>query len=158
MLGCVFFFFFFLFIYFFFFFFFQAEDGIRDLYVTGVQTCALPISGFNRHVWKAEPLKVAHGAAIRFTYQSKDGEEGYPGTLNASVVYELADDNALKLTYHATTDKATPINLTNHSYFNLNGAGNGTILDETLWLDADKYTPTDSTLIPTGEIKSVEGT
>ena len=115
-------------------------------------------TGFNRHVWKAEPLKVAHGAAIRFTYQSKDGEEGYPGTLNASVVYELTDDNALKLTYRATTDKATPINLTNHSYFNLNGAGNGNVLDETLWLDADKYTPTDSTLIPTGEIKSVEGT
>jgi aldose 1-epimerase len=114
--------------------------------------------GFSRRVWKAEPLKVAHGAAVRFTYTSKDGEEGYPGNLTVSATYELTDDNALKISYTAQTDKATPINLTNHSYFNLNGAGNGNILKETLWLNADRYTPTDSTLIPTGELKSVKGT
>jgi aldose 1-epimerase len=114
--------------------------------------------GFNRRVWKAQPEKIAHGAAVRFSYLSKDGEEGYPGNLSVMVTYALTDDNALKISYRATTDKATPINLTNHSYFNLAGAGNGNILKETLWLDADKYTPTDSTLIPTGELKPVAGT
>lgn len=114
--------------------------------------------GFNRKVWKAEPAKVAHGAAVKFTYVSKDGEEGYPGTLTTSVTYELTDDNALKITYHASTDKPTVVNLTNHSYFNLSGAGTGDILKEVLQLDADRYTPVDATLIPTGELKSVEGT
>lgn len=114
--------------------------------------------GFNRKVWKAEPVKAAHGAAVKFTYVSKDGEEGYPGTLTASVVYELTDDNALKLTYRASTDKPTVVNLTNHSYFNLSGAGTGDILKEVLQLDADRFTPVDSTLIPTGQLKSVEGT
>jgi aldose 1-epimerase len=114
--------------------------------------------GFNRKVWKAEPVKVPDGAAVKFTYVSKDGEEGYPGTLDASVTYELTDDNALKLTYHASTDKPTVVNLTNHSYFNLSGAGSGDILNEVLELEADRYTPVDSTLIPTGELKSVAGT
>jgi aldose 1-epimerase len=114
--------------------------------------------GFNRRVWKAEPLKGTKDAAVRFTYVSKDGEEGYPGNLTVSVTYTLTDDNALKIYYTAKTDKATPINLTNHSYFNLAGAGNGNILKETVWLDADHFTPTDNTLIPTGEIKSVAGT
>jgi aldose 1-epimerase len=114
--------------------------------------------GFNRKVWKAEPLKITNGAAVRFSYLSKDGEEGYPGDLKVSVTYTLTDDNALKIFYAAQTDKATPLNLTNHSYFNLDEAGNGNILKETLWLNADHYTPTDDTLIPTGEIKSVAGT
>lgn len=114
--------------------------------------------GFNRKVWKAEPVKVAHGAAVKFTYVSKDGEEGYPGTLTTSVTYELTDDNALKLTYHASTDKPTVVNLTNHSYFNLSGAGSGDILNDVLQLNADRYTPVDDTLIPTGELKPVEGT
>ncbi len=114
--------------------------------------------GFNRKVWRAEPVKAAHGAAVKFTYVSKDSEEGYPGTLTTSVTYELTDDNALKLTYHASTDKPTVVNLTNHSYFNLSGAGSGDILNEVLQIDADRYTPVDSTLIPTGELKSVEGT
>jgi aldose 1-epimerase len=114
--------------------------------------------GFNRKVWKAEPVKAAHGAAVKFTYVSKDGEEGYPGTLTAIVIYELSDDNALKITYHASTDKPTVANLTNHSYFNLSGAGSGDILNEILQIDADRYTPVDATLIPTGELKSVEGT
>jgi aldose 1-epimerase len=114
--------------------------------------------GFSRKVWTAEPLKVAHGAAVKFTYVSADGEEGYPGKLTVHVTYELTDDNALKLTYHAETDKATVANLTNHSYFNLSGAGSGDILKNVLQLDADRYTPVDSTLIPTGELKSVDGT
>ncbi|HEU0368255.1 MAG TPA: aldose epimerase family protein [Candidatus Acidoferrum sp.] len=114
--------------------------------------------GFNRKVWTAELVKANHGAAVKFTYVSKDGEEGYPGTLTTVVTYELTDDNALKLTYHASTDKPTVVNLTNHSYFNLSGAGSGDILNEVLQLDADRFTPVDATLIPTGELKSVEGT
>ena len=114
--------------------------------------------GFNRKVWKAEPLKVAHGAAVKLTYVSADGEEGYPGTLTVQVTYELSDDNAVKIIYHAETDKPTVVNLTNHSYFNLSGAGSGDILKEILQLDADRYTPVDDTLIPTGELKSVDGT
>jgi aldose 1-epimerase len=114
--------------------------------------------GFNRRVWKAEPVKVSDGAAVRFSYLSKNGEEGYPGDLRVTVTYELMNDNALKLTYTAKTDKATPINLTNHSYFNLSGAGSGNVLKDVLWLNADRYTPTDDTLIPTGELKSVAGT
>jgi len=114
--------------------------------------------GFSRKVWKAEPVKSTHGSGVKFTYVSKDGEEGYPGTLTTNVTYELSDDNALKITYHASTDKLTVVNLTNHSYFNLSGAGNGDILKEVLQLDADRYTPVDDTLIPTGELASVDGT
>jgi aldose 1-epimerase len=114
--------------------------------------------GFNRKVWKAEPVKIAHGAAVKLSYVSKDGEEGYPGTLTTAVTYELSDDNALKITYHASTDKPTVVNLTNHSYFNLSGAGRGDILNEVLQIDADRYTPVDDTLIPTGELATVEGT
>src|SRR5215475_12335282 len=112
--------------------------------------------GFNRKVWKAEPVKSSHGASVKFTYISKDAEEGYPGALTTTVTYELTDDNQLKLTYHASTDKPTVVNLTNHSYFNLSGAGSGDILNEVLQLDADRYTPVDDVLIPTGELKSVE--
>jgi aldose 1-epimerase len=114
--------------------------------------------GFNRKVWKAEPVIVAHGAAVKFTYVSVDGEEGYPGTLTTHVTYELTDENAVKVSYHASTDKPTVANLTNHSYFNLSGAGSGDILKNVLQLDADRYTPVDDTLIPTGELKPVEGT
>jgi len=114
--------------------------------------------GFNRKVWKAEPVGLAHGAAVKFTYISEDGEEGYPGTLTVRVTYELSDENALKISYAASTDKPTVVNLTNHSYFNLSGAGSGDVLKDLLQLDADRYTPVDSTLIPTGELKSVEGT
>lgn len=114
--------------------------------------------GFSRKIWKAEPLKLAHGAAVKFSYVSPDGEEGYPGTLTVHVTYELTDDNALKITYHASSDKPTVANLTNHSYFNLSGAGSGDILKDVLQLNADRYTPVDDAMIPTGELKPVEGT
>ena len=103
------------------------------------------------------PLREPSGAAVRFTYLSPDGEENYPGNLSVSVTYTLTDENALKLDYSAKTGKATPVNLTNHSYFNLAGSG-GDILGNVLYLNADRFTPVDSTLIPTGEIRPVKGT
>jgi aldose 1-epimerase len=113
-------------------------------------------TGFDRRVWKGEPLELKDGVAVRFTYLSKDGEENFPGNLTVSVTYTLTNTNEFKLEYSAETDKDTVVNLTNHSYFNL--AGSGDVLKHVLYLNADKYTPVDSTLIPTGEIASVEGT
>lgn len=111
---------------------------------------------FDRRVWKAEQLKEANGAAVRFTYTSPDGEENFPGNLTVNVVYTLTEENALKIDYTAKTDKATPINMTNHSYFNLSGGGD--VLGYTMYINSDQYTPVDSTLIPTGEIVPVKGT
>src|SRR5205823_10780004 len=96
--------------------------------------------------------------SITLNYLSKDGEEGYPGNLKVTVKYTLTDDDELLMEYDAETDKATPVNLTNHSYFNLTGDVSNNILNHTLMIDADKYTPVDTTLIPTGELKPVEGT
>jgi aldose 1-epimerase len=116
------------------------------------------LKGFDKRVWKAQPVSVAGVPAVRFTYTSADMEEGYPGALTATVTYTLTHANELRLEYTATTDKPTIVNLTNHSYFNLAGDGQGTILDHDLTIMADRYTPVDDTLIPTGEIASVRGT
>ncbi len=115
------------------------------------------LKGFDKQVWDAATENDSI-ASLLLSYTSKDGEEGYPGNLKVTVRYSLSDDNELKIEYNATTDKATVLNLTNHSYFNLTGDVNNTILDHTLKIDADNYTPVDTTLIPTGEIKSVKGT
>ncbi len=110
-------------------------------------------------IWKATPFSNKKGSGVAFKYTSPDGEEGYPGNLDITVRYMVpSDGNRLVINYSATTDKATPVNLTNHAYFNLGGEGSATVLDHVLKLNADKYTPVDDTLIPTGEIKSVEGT
>ena len=113
--------------------------------------------GFAQVVWQSKALPASqHEASVQFTYLSKDGEEGYPGNLTVKVTYTLSDDNELRIDYEAATDKATPVNLTNHAYFNL--AGSGDVLDHELWLAADRYTPADDQLIPTGEIASVKST
>ncbi|MFO0941041.1 MAG: aldose epimerase family protein [Pirellulales bacterium] len=110
-------------------------------------------------VWKARPFANDKGQGVEFTFTSPDGEEGYPGTLKVSITYFMpTSSNSLELSYSASTDKATPVNLTNHAYFNLAGAGSATILDHNLMLNADSYTDVDDTLIPNGQIKSVEGT
>jgi aldose 1-epimerase len=109
-------------------------------------------------LWQAEKVDSSSGPGVEFHYVSPDGEEGYPGNLDVKVGYFLTDKNELRITYNATTDKATPVSLTNHSYFNLAGAGAPTVLDHVLMVAADEYTPTDDTLIPTGKIESVAGT
>ncbi len=114
--------------------------------------------GFNQKIWATKEITVTNGVGLEMTYTSPDGEEGYPGTLNVTVDYALTNDNQLKIDYTATTDKPTVVNLTNHSYFNLAGEGSGPINNEILWMNADKYTPTDATQIPTGEIAPVAGT
>jgi aldose 1-epimerase len=111
--------------------------------------------GFDKVVWTAE---TQHDNAVVFTYHAKDGEEGYPGNLTAEVTYTLTDQNEILVDYHATTDKPTVVNLTQHTYFNLKGEGEGTILDHELMIAADRYTPVDATLIPSGELAPVEGT
>lgn len=110
-------------------------------------------------VWKAKAWGGEKASGVTFTYTSPDGEEGYPGNLTVSVTYSVPrDKNNLAISYKATTDKATPINLTNHAYFNLSGAGSKTVLNHALRINAEAFTPTDETLIPTGKIESVEGT
>lgn len=115
------------------------------------------IKGFDKVVWKAEPVENANSVGVKFSYLSKDGEEGYPGNLSTTVVYTLTNDNALEISYEAKTDKPTPVNLTNHSYFNFTG-GRRDVLGHELMLNADRYTPVDKGLIPTGELAPVKGT
>jgi aldose 1-epimerase len=132
----------------------------------GSETYSLPINnnenhlhggpeGFNNQVWE---VKAADDSSITMNYFSSDGEMGYPGNLDVEVMYSLNDENELLITYKATTDKSTPVNLTNHAFFNLAGEANGTINDHLLKLNADHFSPVDKTLIPLGENRSVEGT
>ncbi|AMV37073.1 aldose epimerase family protein [Planctomyces sp. SH-PL62] len=116
------------------------------------------LKGFNRVVWKARPFESPEGPAVEMTYTSPDGEEGYPGNLTVAVTFTVTADDELKIDYKATTDKATPLNLSNHTYFNLGGKTDASILDHELTLVASHYTPVDDTLIPTGEIVPVGGT
>jgi aldose 1-epimerase len=113
--------------------------------------------GFDKKLWAAHDVS-KQNPALELACQSPDGEEGYPGDLSVRVVYTLTDSNELKIDYRATTDKDTVLNLTNHSYFNLAGQGNGDVLRHLLMINADRFTPIDSTLIPTGELRNVEGT
>jgi aldose 1-epimerase len=114
------------------------------------------LKGYDKVMWKAE--KQPGDSSLKLTYLSKDGEEGYPGNLTIEVIYTLTADNGLKIDYAATTDKATPVNLTNHAYFNLSAGKDSTILDHELMLKADKFTEVDSVLIPTGKLPDVKGT
>lgn len=114
--------------------------------------------GFDKHVWKAQPVKQNDSVGVTLSYLSKDGEMGFPGNLKVDVTYSLNDKNELHIDYKATTDKPTVLNLTNHSYFNLAGAGSGDVLKQVATLHASHYTPVNSTLIPTGELAPVAGT
>lgn len=127
-----------------------ANDGKNHLH-GGIQS-------FSRVIWEAEPLETAEGVGVRFHRLSPDGEEGYPGSLDVTVVYLLTHDDELRIDYRATTDKPTVVNLTNHCYWNLAGAGAGDILEHELMLAADHYLPVTPDLIPTGELAPVEGT
>jgi len=116
------------------------------------------IIGFDKVVWNAKPRSGDDWSGVELRYRAKDGEEGYPGNLDVAVVYRWTDDNELIVDYHAVTDKATPINVTQHTYFNLDGEGSSKILDHELMINADKYTPVDSTLIPSGQLADVAAT
>ena len=116
------------------------------------------INGFSKKIWIAEKLKSNLGDAVKLVYQSKDMEEGYPGNLSLTVIYTLTAANELRIDYEATTDKETILNPTHHSYFNLTGNPRNTILDHVIMINAEKYTPVNKKLIPTGELASVENT
>ena len=127
-----------------------ANDGPNTLHGGTV--------GFDKVVWDAEPFWTDSGVGVAFTHTSPDGDQGFPGKLEVRVTYTLTSTNELVVDYHATTDKATPVNLTQHSYFNLAGDGAGDVLGHVLWLGASRYTPVDSGLIPTGALAPVAGT
>jgi aldose 1-epimerase len=126
-----------------------ANDGPNHLH--GGRT------GFDRVVWRAAPFHTDDGAGVALSYRSADGEEGYPGNLDARVTYTLTDRNELVVDFLATTDQATPVNLTQHSCFNLTGDGAGDVLGHLLWINADLMTPVDESLIPTGRVAPVAG-
>ena len=114
--------------------------------------------GFDAVVWDAEEIEAADTVGVKFMYRSPDGEEGYPGNVDVTAIYSLNNDNEVTMKFSAMTDKATPINLTNHCYWNLGGAGSGVVLEHDLTIPADWYLPGDANLLPTGEIADVEGT
>jgi aldose 1-epimerase len=116
------------------------------------------LKGFDKVVWKAESFQRGDIVGVKFQHTSPDGDEGYPGTVQTSVTYTLTPNNQLLVEYRATTDRATPVNLSQHSYFNLGGEGSGPILDHVLTIDAGRYTPVDSALIPTGDLAPVANT
>jgi aldose 1-epimerase len=116
------------------------------------------IKGFDKVVWAARPSVTSHGPQLVLAYLSRDGEEGFPGTLEVTAIYTLTDDNEIKVEFSAKTDKATVCNLTDHSYFNLAGQGNGDILNHLVYINSDKTTPVDNLLIPTGQLADVAGT
>lgn len=116
------------------------------------------IKGFNKALWNAEQIQSETDASLKLAYLSKDGEENYPGNLNCEVIYTLTDDDELKISYEARTDKTTIINLTHHSYFNLAGYDSGKIFDHEISINAEHFTPVDKNLIPTGQIKSIKDT
>jgi len=116
------------------------------------------VQGYDKRIWNAKGFMTNEGPAVRFTLHDADGTEGYPGTVAVTVIYTLTEKNALKIQYLASTDKPTPLNLTNHCYFNLQDAGVGDVLGHIVKIYADQYTPVDATLIPTGEIAPVKGT
>lgn len=116
------------------------------------------VKGFDKRVWTAKPFEDAKGPGVEMTYVAADGEEGFPGKMTPHVYYQLTSDDSLSIVYDATTDKPTPVNLTNHSYFNLTGDVNKSAMDHILMLNADHYTPINEHLIPTGDIAPVAGT
>ena len=122
----------------------------------GVNSLHGGLKGFDKQVWTARPLPTAHGPALILTYVSSGGEEGYPGTLSVTAIYSITEDNELRLDFSATTSEKTVVNLTHHSYFNLRGSGD--VLDHIVTINADKFTPVDGGLIPTGELRPVAGT
>ena len=132
--------------------------GYRLARNNGMNSLHGGLKGFDKVLWRGEQFENNQGIGVVFTYTSKNGEEGYPGNLKAKVTYTLTDQSELQIEYQATTDEATPVNLTNHSYFNLVSEGNGDILKHNLILNADRFTPVDSTLIPAGELRAVAGT
>ena len=116
------------------------------------------VKGFDKVLWQAEPSESENGVALVLRYNSKNGEEGFPGNLKTKVTYTLTDSDELAIDYEATTDKATPVNLTSHGYFNLAGQGTGDVLAHELLINAERFTPVDKNLIPTGELRPLQGT
>lgn len=131
---------------------------INEKFDSGCCTLHGGKSGFNSKLWTAEEIKINNRNALKLTYLSKDGEGGFPGNLETTVCYSLTEDNKLRVEYEAETDKATVVNLTQHSYFNLKGHGRGTIEDHLVYINSNKFTPVNNSMIPTGEIKDVENT
>lgn len=138
---------------------FKLDDQTYKLPANdGPNTLHGGVKGFDKVVWQAEPFEKEDSVGVIFTYTSKDGEEGFPGTLQTRVTYTLTDKNELSFDYHATTDKPTVVNLTQHAYFNLAGEGKGDVLSHEVMINADEYTPVNARLIPTGKLESVANT